>query len=529
MATLFLVQILKLLLLIITVPMLCYLAGSVYNTFIMKKNRGTVSSCLTGLIFLLFYLFIIQLFVVKMDWTFRQTSRCYTAFFLAIVLLGTIARFVMHKRGYKYENKHQVTKKEVILYVIIVLQGILCIGLKNPYFKDNGLMEMTKVILDTDSIYDYNAFTGVVCLKGFPLSNKLMVMPQLYAYLSDIFGLEVSLLYNYAIPILTFISYYAVMILCCKKMEEESQIAWQRLLFAVILLTQLGDYWTQTVSFRVLHSGYMGEAVLLGIIVPFIIYEIKNNSYSICMLSIFSVPLLIKYDTIFELIMDFSYYLGQAGYHGGMWILYVISVLWLFFGKHGNKMEILNVNLTISYCLCQLWNWICTQKKDKRVKVLSGCFVTLVLLLSGNLTFVSDATEWRSNVYGAEKEEYQVLSYIANEAYDGDVLKVMACAEVNQWINRLDLPIDTVVGHDMDTLEVGWYSYEEYDANYTRLWENINQVTNNLELELMELIDLIEMDYIILNNATDILPIRDNERIQYCFQTPSYTVYSVDK
>ncbi len=523
------IEIIKIIGMIVTIVMVCFLAGMTYNVFVVKKKRGIASTCLSGLVFLLFYLFIIQILCIKLDWSFQTLTRRYTAFFIAFILFGFAAIIV----GFARKNKIRLdiiwSKKAFLLYGLILLQGILYIGLKNPYFENNGLLETSRIILDTNTIYDYSAFSQKEAVAGFPLSNKLMIIPQLYAYLANLFAIDVYAIYNYVAPILTFVGYYTAMFLCVQKIGKSHNIKWQRLMLSVILLTQLGDYWMHTTSFRVLHSGYMGEAVLFGVIVPYLIYEIKNKCYFIVAFSVFSVPILIKYDAVFDFIKGFLGYFGQATYHGGMLILYVIAVVYLIVKFRKIKIYLLNVNLTIATMICMLWEYVLGLKQSKMFKMASGVLIVALLVLAGNVTILSDATQWRSNKYGVDKEEYEVLIEISKTATEDETLNVMAYSALNKWIARMDLPIVPIVGHDMDTTEVSWYSYEQYDENYTRLWENVNYVTNDLEAELLSILEEIPMDYVVLKNETDILPIRDNERIKYYFQTPSYTVYLVDK
>lgn len=523
------VEVIKIIAMIITIVGGCFLSGMTYNVFVVKKERGIASTCLSGFIFLLFYLFVIQVLCIKLDWNFQMLSMHYTVFFVAFIAFGIIATIVVGVKKNKIGFDILWSKKSFILYGIILFQGILYIGLKNPYFENNGLLETSRIILSTGTIYDYNAFSMKEAVAGFPLSNKLMIVPQLYAYLSEVFAIDVYAVYNYVAPILTFVGYYAAMFLCVQKIGKSHNIKWERLMFSVIVLTWLGDYWMHTTSFRVLHSGYMGEAILFGVIVPYLIYEIKNRSYFIVAFSVFSVPILIKYDAVFDFMKGFLGYFGQATSYGGMLILYVFAVVYLVIRFRKFETYMLNVNLTISVTICMLWEYVLELKQSKAFKLVSGILITALLVLAGNITILSDVTQWRSNKYGIEKEEYEVLTEISKTFAKGENVNVMAYSTLNKWIARMDLPITPVVGHDMDTLEVSWYSYEQYDEAHTRLWENVNYVTNDLEKNLLEISKEIPMDFIVLKNETDILPIRDSEQIKYWFQTPSYTVYFVDK
>ena len=63
-----------------------------------------------------------------------------------------------------YAQKDNIFLKYSLLLLLLCnkslfdkFQGILYIGLKNPYFENNALLETTRVTLETGTIYKYNA------------------------------------------------------------------------------------------------------------------------------------------------------------------------------------------------------------------------------------------------------------------------------------------------------------------------------------------------------------------------------------
>lgn len=506
-----------------------YLVGNIYSLIFRKKDMSIVRQYFTGMILIYAFLFILQLLVVKMKFDLAKTTTLYNGVLAILLVLGIVALIVNILCKQKPRFDVCLNGKAIFVYGLILLQGILYIGLKNPYFENNGLLETTRTIVETGTIYEYNAFSGQISGAGFPLSNKLMFLPVLYAYLSNVFGINIALIFNFVMPIVTFVSFYMVMTLWVKKLAKDYNVNWIRILAVVVWLTQVGDYWVESTAFRVLHSGYMGEAIFFGGIFLYVLYELKNKCYLLSLVSLVSFPGLVKYDTVIDFLKDMDRYFVDSTYAGSLLVLYILGVGYFIWKYKKGNLYLLNPALTISLSLCFVWDKILSMKRAKGWRVCSGILLTVLFILCGNMTVISQTTQWRSNIYGANKEEYELLVELKERSDETEPVLVMAYSGLNKWIRRVDLNLVSVVGHDADLDAPSWYSYDTYEESYEKLWECVHYVTNNLETELMELSDEIPMDYVVLRRNTDILPIQNNPELKCVFQTPSYTVYSVDK
>lgn len=505
-----------------------YLVGNAYAAIFRKKTMGIARMYLSGMAIVYVGLFALQLLSVKLKFNFYEATQVYHIYFIALCVVG-IVMFGIHS----IKNKHmkcdiEWSKKAWWLYALIVLQGILCIVCKNPYFENNGLLETTQITMQTGTIYEYNAFSGEVADAGFPLSNKLMFLPVFYAYISTVFKINPIILFNFIVPAVTFISFYLVMILWVQKLEKEYGMKWQLLLTVLLWLVQIGDGWSNSTAFRVLHTGYMGEAVFFGVLFAYGLYEIKNKCYLTSLICLATFPGLIKYDTPFDFVKGFGGYWKEAAYYSKMTVLYIVSVIHYIAKNKKPSTHLLSLNLTICNEVAEIYAKLIKKETVKWHKVASGLVVAVLLLLCGNVSVISGATQWRSNVYGATKNEYEILVELSELAQD-EPIRVLAYDEVNKWIRRLNFEIEPVVGYDMAGAGTWWYSYDEYDELHTEMWESIHKVTNDLEIELMAYKEEILMDYVVIERITEIPPIRENENLQCVLQTPSYFVYSVDK
>ena len=505
-----------------------FLAGNVYGFILRKKNMGIVSTYLTGVVLIYACLTVIQLAIIKFKFDFNEAIKIYHILFLGCIVLGVIG-FALRKRidnAIRWEVT--VSKKSMWVLALILLQGIFYIGCKNPYFENNALLETVKITMETGTIYEYNAFSLKEAVAGFPLSNKLMVLPVFYAYVSTVFGCNPVLVFNFVAPVVTFISFYMVMLLWTQILGKEYEMKWELILALLVFTVQVGDGWSHATAFRILHTGYMGEAIFFGVILPYTLYAIKNKRYLIAMICIATFPGLIKYDALLDLLKGIKGYWQESASCGGMMLVYVLSVIYYIASNKKVSTHLLNLNLTIAYSVSCIWKVVMEKECTKWCKVQKALVILVVLLLCGNVMPVSDVTEFRSNVYGADKKEYELLEWIEKQTRE-DEIEVMACDEVGRWIRRADFDMVPVIGYDFGGKDVQWYSYEKYDETHMALWESIHNTTPYLEDELMEYVEKIEMDYIVMKRITEDVPITGNTTLKCVYETPSYLVYFVDK
>lgn len=516
--------IIGLILLFFIVP---YLTGNIYGVVLRKKGTGVVGTYLAGMAIVYGMLTILQFVVVKFKLDFLETSRMYHILFVACIVLGIVCLGIRWFKDKAVRWDVELNKKSLWIFGLIFLQGILYVVLKNPYFENNALLETARVTLETGTIYEYNAFTGLKAQAGFPLSNKLMFLPVLYAYIGDISGVDLTILFNFVMPTVTFISFYAVMVLWMQRVAKESGKKWELLLLLLVWIVQVGDGFEYSTAFRVLHSGYTGEAIFFGIMAAYALYSIKNRCYVIALVCGMTFPGLVKYDAILDFAKSFDEFWNEAALSGGMVLVYIVAVVFYIVKNKKVAAELFNLNLIIAYSVAEVWEKVVAGENGKVKKVLQGGVVLLTLLMCGNIWIVSDDTAWRSNPYGVGKAEYELLQKLDDE--NKKVIKVAACDELVCWIKRLGIDIEPVVGYDLGGKGVWWYSYENYDENHTDLWRSINYAMGDMEQELMLLSDQIDMDYVVVRRITEKIPIVNNEEIQCVYDTPSYLVYLVDK
>ncbi len=519
---------------LILVLFICpFCTGNLYSLVFGKKQLGLVESYLSGMAILYAILFVIQLAIIKFKFDLVKAGDVYTVLFITCLVLGTLCflwNLKKHKSMYRCSFEW---KKNWFVYVLILLQVVLYIVLKNPYFENNALLETTRVIMETGTIYEYNGYTGLVAVNGFPLSNKLMLLPVLYAYLCNVFGISPAVLFNFILPIVTCVSFYLVMSLWLKKIGEESGISYRFLMCGLIFIVQVGDGWSQLTAFRVLHAGYTGEAIFFGVLFAYLLYSIKNRRYLIVMACITAFPGLVKYDMVFDFVKYFSRYYDEWKSHGGLLIIFVVAVIYNVIRNKKFGLYLLNLNLTIAIFFAQMWNLIMEQEKEIWKKRVGGTILILLLFVCGSFQMVSGATAWRSNVYGVPKEEYELINALAmiseEENTSLENINVMAHDNLGRWIMRMDTELVPVVGYDLGGQDIRWYSYETYDESHKKVWHSVHNVTHDMAEEIVEISEEIPIDFVVVEKITDYIPLYEDTSLKWVMDTPSYIVYSVDK
>ena len=505
-----------------------FFVGNIYSLILGKKKIGIAGLYFSGMAIVYAGLFVIQLAVIKFKFNFSLVTKVYHIYFLTLIVLGVIAFLwkLLKEKTIKWDIAWE--KRSWWIYGLILLQGILYIVLKNPYYENNALLETTNITMATETIYQYNAYSHLPAVAGFPLANKLMFLPVLYAYLSNVFGISPALLFNFIVPAVTFLGFYSVMILWVQRLAKEHNMKWQRLLTVLLVVIQVGDSWMHFTSFRVLHEGYSGEAIFFGILFVYGLYELKNKSYLICMACIAAFPGLVKYSAVTDFLKGFGGYWKDAATYGGMLLLYILAVA-VYVVKHKKVgIHLFNLNLTICLLACEIWTSVMERANTRWRKGADGAMLFICLLLCGNITIISDATAWRTNPYGIGENEYEVLEMLSKESND-EAIRVIACEDVNRYICRGDFPIVPVVGYDINGGNTVWYSYETYDENHRELFECIEYPSEKTESEILRLKDEILIDYVVLKRVTEKLPIDNTDELKCVLETPSYLVYAVDK
>ena len=117
---------------IILLFLIPFLVGNIYSAVLRKKDMGIARLYLSGLVIMYAGLFIMQLAVVKFRFDFAKMELCYHIYFVALIVLGLVALCVNVVLRRKVKFDLIWSKKAILIYGLIVLQGFLSfLGQKN--------------------------------------------------------------------------------------------------------------------------------------------------------------------------------------------------------------------------------------------------------------------------------------------------------------------------------------------------------------------------------------------------------------
>ena len=109
-----------------------FFVGNIYALVFRKKEQGIATSYFSGLAIVYAGLLALQMIFVKFGFNFVKASKVYHIYFLTLGVLGFVCLIIRAMRKQVPKADIVWTKKAWWIYAIIVLQGVLYIGLKNP-------------------------------------------------------------------------------------------------------------------------------------------------------------------------------------------------------------------------------------------------------------------------------------------------------------------------------------------------------------------------------------------------------------
>lgn len=522
-------------LLIFSLIFVPYMIGNICAIKKTVKKTSVVEKYLNGMVFILSILLVLQAVFIKFKFDFGKIEKTYTTVISVLIILGILglALCIVRKKGLKFPLKGFVKNKgSFAALILIIVQVIINVGLYNTYYENNATIETARTILQTGTIYQYGSFTGRIATYAFPLSNKLMILPVLYAWLSDLFHVDVAVVMGICVPIMTISLMYAVVVLWVKKIYPDDMQKQNRFMLLYIMLVWFGDYIQYATPFRVLHMGYSGEAILFGILLPYAFYRLKEKKYSIPMLTLFTIPALIKFDAIVVFLKDIVSYFYRVNTGGGYLLLWILAIVYLWArGKHKISLQTPCILITIAEGMTETVEQC--KNNMKKYKAAPMVIVSLVVFLAGTMRILPHEISKRDNVYSIDSEEMDVLTFLEDDYVQegkAGVPIVLAADQLNKWIRRMDVSAQPLLGYAIDGYDINWYSYEGYSDEKLAARALMNTYCNDANKEFIDTLNRVECDYYIFYKKyvleREIDRIADGLGAKIIYDDGKYLVYS---
>lgn len=222
-----------------------------------------------------------HLTMVVLHRSFTEGTKLFVAGFVVAVILYAIFLWINLKRKKKLPaqamstgSKPWTVQQQILFFVFgaMALVQILTIATnKAVYFGGDMTAETVNSFLTTDTVYQVNPMTGRPYELGIPSRLKILCLPSLYAFICNIFKVDVTQVIWVAVPVITLLAGYVAYSLLARIFFPENRFLRGCFLALVALLFWVGDYMYCMDGFGVLHCGYRGVTIRGVILIPYVV------------------------------------------------------------------------------------------------------------------------------------------------------------------------------------------------------------------------------------------------------------------
>ncbi|MCQ2519439.1 MAG: hypothetical protein MJ107_02790 [Lachnospiraceae bacterium] len=322
-----------------------------------RSTRGNIRWVI-GILFCLAYFFGCLLISLRLDSDLAALCKLF-AIFTASFVVGSIPVVIF---GFS-KNKVRVLHydKKILTWLIPgILLGLFSIfALKSDYSNDITLETINTTLL-SGKLYEYSSLLGTKAEVGYPIFNKLEILPMLYACLAKMFRVEAGFIVGCTAPVISYISNLFIMWEVATLLVKDKHKNLFMIFHLLILIA--GTYLPTTaipvtVGQPLLRQGYSGYAFAYGVLIPAMVLVLLQKRYTLA--GMFLIPLLglVKLDRIFFAFKVFFTSYELTNYAGKLFVLYYMAVIWWII-RRKNKVYVKRATLLSGSAL------ICTTLVD---------------------------------------------------------------------------------------------------------------------------------------------------------------------
>lgn len=167
----------------------------------------------------------------------------------------------------------------VLILGLVIFQIIWNFYMHEPYIQEDITIETVQTIRSTNTVYEINPLTGSAFTEGMPLRLKILVLPVLYAMLSQWTNLSPQTICYEIVPILVLILSYLVYSRWAVFLFQEDKKKQFLFILFVALIYQFGSYAIVTDSFGLFTMGYTGETIRRAVILPYVLLSALQKKW----------------------------------------------------------------------------------------------------------------------------------------------------------------------------------------------------------------------------------------------------------
>lgn len=288
---------------IILLPVLLFvipfMVGIAARKILDYKGRGITEAFLCGVLTMLSISGALQLMLLLLKRPFSEYMRIYPLLLIVLALVGGVVLFFELREAreglnwkehflgfFRYLFYSAETKVFSLLTLTVFILCVLRIVLGVPDVSGDFTLETVRTTLATDTIYQYNSFTGQEVAEGMPIRQQILTLPFFLTFLSEISGMDAALLVYKIFP--CYVLMLAVLVysrwagtLFVNRRDLQSGF-----LFLISFMIFVGDYAGVAPASLLLHQGFTGNALCAAVVIPFAIYLCVKGKWSAALLCV---------------------------------------------------------------------------------------------------------------------------------------------------------------------------------------------------------------------------------------------------
>lgn len=223
-----------------------------------------------------------QLYAIMTHASFTMYKNLCLLLWGFVAVWGVLCTIFMNKKVCVNKDKMQGVWKPL---ACLLLFGTCMLLFSMPDLTDSFILETTQTTLATDTIYEYNSFTGMEIAEGMPIRQKILTLSFLYAILSKTFLVSPERIVYFYIPLWVLIQ-FAVLLYCFATSVWKDTGARKCFLWVSVGMTVFAGiapgYW----GYELFRKGAEGGTFTACIIVPMVILGWKKRIYSVVILAL---------------------------------------------------------------------------------------------------------------------------------------------------------------------------------------------------------------------------------------------------
>ncbi len=191
--------------------------------------------------------------------------------------------------GILTQNKDMIKwdeiRKKIVPLAVFFMVGVFLILYTRTDNIGDFTLETVATTLETDSIYEYNSFTGMQLEEGMPIRQKILTPPFLYAAASEALTLPAQRVVHLYVPMWLLLNVICIIWLWANELFETADKQKLFLWFAV-MLSVFSGYGMSAWGYQMWNRGYTGNAWVAAVVVPVVVYACIRRKIMLGLLAV---------------------------------------------------------------------------------------------------------------------------------------------------------------------------------------------------------------------------------------------------